>query len=298
MAFADLLCPAALESGFRMEGYHVWCGSPIRGEDGRYYLFASRWPEETRFPEGYMHHSEIVLAVADDLSQPFQYVKTVISKRDRKYWDGEMAHNPQILKVNGEYLLFYIGSPDGRQETRAIGMARSSSLTGEFHRPDYPLQLPPNANNPAVCQGGDGCLYMAFRDGKLRMSIARAAGPDAPFETIAFDLFPGIRVEDPFLFYRDGHFEMLAEDNQAGLTGHSRWGAHLRSEDGVRWEKMNPPIAYDHTLRYGDGSCLQAIRRERPQLLFDENGKAIALFNGVLAQGKNTWNYIQPIDRY
>ena len=76
MSFFSKLLPANPHSGFRMEGYHVWCGSPIREKDGRYYLFASRWPKETRFPEGYMHHSEIVLAVTDDLSKPFQYVKT------------------------------------------------------------------------------------------------------------------------------------------------------------------------------------------------------------------------------
>ena len=298
MPFFDLLGPAAPGSGFQMEGYHVWCGSPIRGEDGRFYLFASRWPEETLFPQGYFHHSEIVLAVTDHLSKPFQYIKTVIGKRDRAYWDGEMAHNPQILKVNGEYLLFYIGSPDGRSETRAIGMARSFSLTGDFKRPDHPIPLPPDANNPAVCQGPDGCLYMAFRDGKLRMSIARAVHADAPFEVIAFDLFPGIRVEDPFLFYRDGHFEMLAEDNRGELAGQLKWGAHLRSKDCIHWELTDPPYAYDHTLRYQDGTQIQAIRRERPQLLFDENGKAVALFNGVLAQGKNTWNFVQPIDHY
>ena len=27
-----------------MDGYWVWDGSTIRGEDGRYHLFASRWP--------------------------------------------------------------------------------------------------------------------------------------------------------------------------------------------------------------------------------------------------------------
>ena len=115
---------------------------------------------------------------------------------------------------------------------------------------------------------------------------------------IAFDLFPGVMVEDPFLFYRDGHFEMLAEDARAGLAGQLKWGAHLRSKDCIHWELTDPPYAYDHTLRYQDGTQIQAIRRERPQLLFDQNGKAVALFNGVLAEGKNTWNFVQPIDRY
>ncbi len=33
--FMKRLCPAPRGGGFRMEGYWVWCGAPIRGEDNR-----------------------------------------------------------------------------------------------------------------------------------------------------------------------------------------------------------------------------------------------------------------------
>jgi hypothetical protein len=42
----------ARESGFAMDGYFVWCGSCIKVGD-TYHLFSSRWPVETKFPEGY-----------------------------------------------------------------------------------------------------------------------------------------------------------------------------------------------------------------------------------------------------
>jgi hypothetical protein len=48
-------------SGFKMEGYWVWCGSVIR-VDSLYHLFASRWPKTGPFPEGYKTNSEIVRA--------------------------------------------------------------------------------------------------------------------------------------------------------------------------------------------------------------------------------------------
>lgn len=297
MSFFEKLQPAVPGSGFSMEGYHIWCGSAIRGEDGKYYLFASRWPRETRFPQGYMFHSEIVLAVTDDLTKPFEYVKTIIGQRDRKYWDGQMAHNPQIMKIGDEYALFYIGCCDGTAETRAIGCARAKELTGEWIRPDQPLRLPPNANNPAVCPAPDGSLMMIFRDGSLHVSAARAEKLGEEFEVLKYDLFPQTALEDFFLFRKDGHWEMLLEDNRAGLTGHERFGAHLISEDCVNWRTADPVIAYDHTLRYNDGTCLQAERRERPQLLFNEQGEAIALFNGVLIDD-HTWNFVQPVNRY
>jgi len=51
------------DSGFRQDGYFIWCGSIIRVAD-QYHLFASRWPEGTGNPnhlvgilDGYRLHS-------------------------------------------------------------------------------------------------------------------------------------------------------------------------------------------------------------------------------------------------
>ena len=125
------LKPAVVGSGFSMEGYYVWCGSVIR-ENGRYYLFAARWPEEKGFPNGYLTDSEIVLASTDDLSKPFEFEKVLISKRDGEKWDSVMAHNPFIFKDGDTYIIYYIGSPDGGYEKRAIGYAYLGRQTGEI----------------------------------------------------------------------------------------------------------------------------------------------------------------------
>jgi hypothetical protein len=42
--FNARLLPAAKNGGFYMNGCRVWCGPPAEGEDGRFHLFASRWP--------------------------------------------------------------------------------------------------------------------------------------------------------------------------------------------------------------------------------------------------------------
>ncbi|MEG2500550.1 MAG: hypothetical protein RSA78_05740, partial [Oscillospiraceae bacterium] len=39
--------------GFSMEGYWVWCGSVIKGEDGKYHMFASRWKKTLPFHPGW-----------------------------------------------------------------------------------------------------------------------------------------------------------------------------------------------------------------------------------------------------
>ena len=99
MHFKDRLLPVRIGSGFRMEGYFVWCGSMIRGEDGRCYLFAARWPKETKFPEGYMTHSEIVLASADTPDGEFRFERVILGRREEGHWDSMMAHNPYITKI-------------------------------------------------------------------------------------------------------------------------------------------------------------------------------------------------------
>ncbi len=37
------ILPAPRQGGFRMDDHFVWCGSVVPGEDGRFYMFASRW---------------------------------------------------------------------------------------------------------------------------------------------------------------------------------------------------------------------------------------------------------------
>jgi len=292
MAFIDNLRPAAEGSGFRMEGFFVWCGSPVKGNDGLYYLFASRWPVATGFPDGYMTHSEIVLAATDRLDKPFRYVKTVFGGRGGAHWDAGMAHNPYIVKAGGQYVLFYIGTVDGSWERRKIGYATCASIDGEWRRCERPLDLPVNANNPAVYVEEDFSCLLIFRDGRLRVSAARAARFNGPYKILNPDVSPGFKLEDPYVFKRNGRYEMLIEDADAGWTGHTTFGAHLVSEDGINWRANDPVLGYTHTIPLTNGGVIQADRRERPSLLF-EDGRITALFTAVQV-GDATWNCVQP----
>ncbi|NLC43837.1 MAG: hypothetical protein GX783_06090 [Clostridiales bacterium] len=293
MTFYKKLLPAKKNSGFKMEGYYVWCASPIKGDDGRYYLFASRWPKSTGFPDGYMHYSEIVLAISDSLDKPFIFEKVIIGERERGYWDSKMAHNPHIIKIDDEYVLFYIGSVDGSVNKRAIGYARSNNLNGDWERSDNPINLPLNSNNPSVIVEKDKSILIAFRDGNLKLMIAKAKAYDLEYKIVNTNVFPGIMLEDPFMFKVSDRYEMLIEDNIGGLTGNVRYGAHLISMDGVHWETNTPVLAYDHELIWEDGTVIQADRRERPQLLIDDTNVS-CLFTAVKVGGE-TWSFVQPI---
>ena len=288
------LKPIKPDSGFKMEGYYIWGGSAIKGDDGKYYLFASRWPKNQPFPEGYMTHSEIVLATSSTPEGPYEFQKVVIGKREGDYFDSVMAHNPHIKKIGDTYYLFYIGSRDGKQESRAIGYAKSKNLI-DFERMDEPLDLPPNANNPSVMVMRDGKILLVFRDGELKVTIAKTNRVEDGFKLLAYDIFDGQRMEDMYIFSYGSKLRMIAEDNVGAFTGSERFGLQVVSNDIVNWEKADNVLAYDHTLKFTDGSEIKAERRERPQLLFDEVGRPTHLFTAVLYEG-NTFNVVQPIE--
>jgi hypothetical protein len=179
------LGPAPTGSGFRMDGWFVWCGSAIE-VDGEYHLFAARWPVASGFPDGYRDHSEIVRATAREALGPYTFQEVVVAKRGGDWWDGGMAHHPAIYRRGGpggagQFLLYYIGSRAG-SHYREIGLATAERITGPWRRPDRPLDLGVqcDANNPAALFEPDGSVKLVWRTQMLRVRISTAphfAGP-------------------------------------------------------------------------------------------------------------------------
>jgi hypothetical protein len=120
--FSGRLAPIGAENKLADPGYYVWGGSGIRGEDGKYYLFYSRWPmgstgraggDEDLFNDkrGWLKYSEIAAAVSDHPAGPFYYVATVLGGTgDTNRWDCNDAHNPQIKIFGGKTYLYYIAN--------------------------------------------------------------------------------------------------------------------------------------------------------------------------------------------
>jgi hypothetical protein len=291
----DAFEPVAKGTGFSMDGYFVWCGSVIK-VGGVYEMFASRWPTNTKFPDGYRQHSEIVRAEASRPEGPYVFKEVVIGTRTAGKWDSAMAHNPAIYQVGGTFVLFYIGS-DAGSNRRQIGIATASSIAGPWTRRDKPLDLGvADANNPAAWFEPDGSVKLVWRTANLRVCESVAKSFEGPYTVVNSNLWPAAKVEDFFIFKKGGEYHLICEDNEGNLTGHDRkWGGHLISEDGMtNWRRAQQPVAYDDTIRWTDGTEFKAVRRERPWLLM-ENGKITYLFNAVF-DGKQTWNQPVPLE--
>ena len=137
-------------------------------------------------------------------------------------------------------------------------------------------------------------MKLIWRTADLRVCISTAESFSGPFTLANDQVSPDAKLEDFFLFKKDGRYHLICEDNAGKITGHERWGAYLESVDGVHdWHPAMRPIAYDHCIQWADkAEQLNVTRRERPWLLI-ENGRVTQLFTAV-SDGRRAWNQPTP----
>ncbi len=287
--------PVPANSGFKMEGYWVWGGSMIK-VDSVYHLFASRWPKEAAFPDGYRNRSEIVRATSASPLGPFRFEEVVIGERDSSFWDSNMAHNPTIHKIGDEYVLFYIGSdfttllPGSQQLLRRIGYARSKSVYGPWERIANPV-IDIESNNPALLVENHRVLLL-YRDEKLQTFIAAADTYHGPYAVVNKNVWPDMKIEDFYLFKSREGYHFICEDNVGGISGHVRWGVHLFSDNGINnWLEYSPVVVYDHDIAAEKDSIIHCVRRERPQLFIEDH--TITYLLTSVFDGTDSW--CQPV---
>ncbi|MBV5314431.1 MAG: glycoside hydrolase family protein [Prolixibacteraceae bacterium] len=283
------------QSGFKMEGYWVWCGSMIKVKS-TYHLFASRWKKNGDFPEGYRQNSEIVRATSNSPLGPFKFEEVVIGERDSMFWDSNMAHNPTIHKIGNEYVLFYIGSDfttyaeNSKSLLRRVGYGTSKNIGGPWKRSEQPI-IKAESNNPAILLDGKK-VKLLYRDANLKVFLAESENYQGPYTIVNDNVWPDSRIEDFYLFKDKKQYHIVCEDNAGSISGHGRWGVHLCSKNGIgNWERYDPVVVYDHYITYTDNDVLHCFRRERPQLLI-EKGYITGLITSVY-DGNNTWS--QPV---
>jgi hypothetical protein len=297
--FIERLQPIPKNSGFRMDGYWVWCGSAVK-VGSTYHLFAARWPKKNKFPDDYFKESEIVRATSESALGPYTFKEVVIGERDSLYWDSNMAHNPTIHKIGNKFVLFYIGSDfttkraGGKALLRRVGYATASNIEGPWIRSEKPA-IDEESNNPALLAEPDGSVKLMYRDENLKIKIAIAKDFKDTYRTVNENVWETAKLEDFYLFKMKGKYHFICEDNVGKATGHVRWGAEFISPDGIKdWKAFDPVVVYNHDIPIDDGSVLKCVRRERPQLIIDGN-KITHLITGVY-DGNNSWSQPEELD--
>lgn len=199
--------------------------------------------------------------------------------------------------------------------------------------------LPGDAENPSATVLKNGSVILAYRIWDQNQEFVTTAmakswkGPYVPRGTPLFgenttmDAYQA--TEDPFLWHDDRGFHLLMHSMYWPQT--TNWyvllhaGAYAFSVDGITWTFVGPTfIAEDERLPDGpltpaapwsgwvewtnstETKTLMMVR-QKPSLIFDSNGHATHLVNGVDYESKPTattgcywrkaWTLIQPLGK-
>ena len=163
----------------------------------------------------------------------------------------------------------------------------------------FPLWTP-NDNTTAVLLAYRGCPYDC--GGWEMLNLALAKHYSGPYHRLHEQPVISQNSEDPFL-WRDkrGHFHMLMHSLEAGggFGDGPKVGRHAyaRRLDG-HWTFGNRTLAFNTSVQWTDGTSTDFYRRERPQLVFSDDGQMTPLYlsNGVQEVNQSSsYTVIQPL---
>lgn len=307
--FHALLQPVPAAAQFSDPEYNIWCGSAVKGQDGKYHLFYSRWPRQLGHL-AWVTHSEIAHAISDSPFGPWQHRDVALPPRGTNFWDGSCTHNPTIVRIGRKFYLYYMGNYGDQTLSRGlnwthrnrqrIGVAVADAPDGPWKRFDQPvvdISSDPKAadalltSNPSVAQRPEGGVLMVYKavgrkrpapfGGPVVHLVATADNPTGPFRKHPGEVFGAKGVmfaaEDPFIWRGADRYWAIVKDNEGNFTQRGYSLALWESADGFNWNLAKHSfVANPSTIRWADGRDARLNSLERPQLLFD-HGVPIAL---------------------
>jgi hypothetical protein len=264
-----------------MTQWNYWDGKILKGPDGKYHMFGSRW-EQAKGHRAW-GQSKAIHAVSDKLLGP--YVDKGLC------WPGNedgKGHNVTALQL-----------PDGRyaiviSETRPGTVFVSRSLDGPWEL----LGRITVKDNPKwhgsieiILARPDGRFEMFGRAGVVMISNTGILGP---YVAQGPKIYPGIKdfpqhdlnhLEDPTLWYSGGLYHITV-NNWSDKKAY-----HITSKDGIKdWTYRG--VAYEpgkDFIRYTDGTVNHWTKLERPSV-YIENGHVAAVTLAVIDVEKEQQN--------
>lgn len=275
-----------------MKQWNYWDGSILRGPDGRYRMFASRWDQAGGHRA--WGSSKAIEAVSDSLLGP--YHDTGLCWPDDQ---GGKGHNVNALRLpDGTYAVVV-------SETRNGDIFTSASIDGpwkhlgeiaveqnEFNSIHTPADVahlhtpnpkPWHGSNVSLSVRPDGQFEIIQRSGQILLSKHDVLGPYQIQGDSIFRDLPGIpqsslnTLEDPVLWFSGGWYHVLVNDWS------NRRAYHIVSRNGITGWKFQG-IAYEpgaDFIRYTDGTVNHWNKLERPSVVL-EHGHVVAVTLAVI----------------
>jgi hypothetical protein len=246
-----------------MTNWCYWDGQIIKGPDGKYHMFASRW-DQARGHNGWFG-SAAVHAVSDKVIGP--YVDKGLCWPENQ---GGKGHNVTALVMPDDRYAVVVS------ETRPGDVFVSKSLDGPWEQLGS-IQVATNEfsrggrmSNVSIMVRPDGAFEIVPRSGAILISTNGILGPYTVQGPSVYPKVAGLplrNLEDPVVWYSGGLYHIV-------VNGWSdRKAYHITSPDGINnWTFRG--LAYDPTtdfIRYTDGTVNHWNNIERPGVVI-ENG--------------------------
>jgi hypothetical protein len=257
-----------------MTQWCYWDGKIIKGPDGKYHMFASRWDQSKG--HGAWGGSRAVHAVSDSLLGP--YIDQGLCWPDNQ--DGKGHNVTALVMPDGSYAVIV-------SETRPGDVFVSKSLDGPWVQlgtikiADNEFKNLGRASNMSVMVRPDGDFEIVPRSGAILISKTGILGPYTVQGPSIYPKVAGLptleNLEDPVVWYSGGLYHIIVN------SWSNRRAFHLTSVDGINdWKYQG--VAYDPTkdfVRYTDGTVNHWNKMERPNVYL-ENGHVAAMTLAVI----------------
>ena len=263
-----------------MAEWDYWDGQIIKGRDGKYHLFASRWPD-AKGHNGWFE-SKAIHAVSDNLIGP--YVDKGLCWPDNGAGKG---HNVTALVLPDDSYAVVVS------ETRPGDVFSSKSLDGPWTHlgsiklADNEFSKLGRMSNVSLMVRPDGAFEIVPRSGAILISKTGILGPYTVQGPSVYDGIPEMKdmnkhyLEDPVVWFSGGLYHIVVND------WYARRAYHLTSPNGIKDWKFRG-VAYDPTarfLRYTEGTVNHWHKMERPGVVI-ENGHVVAMSLAVMDNAK------------
>lgn len=267
-----------------MTKYCYWDGGIIKGPDGKYHMFASRW-DQSAGHNGWFG-SVAVHATSSNLYGPYT--------DQGLCWPNDLGgkgHNvvPFVLK-DGRYAVLV------SETRRPADIFVSNSLDGPWSKLGS-ISIASNAysslytaSNIYVLLRPDGRYELIGRDAVIGIAD-NVLGPYTIQGPNIYANTPGcptVNMEDPVMWYSGGLYHVIAN------KWDTRKAYHLTSKDGISNWKLQPGYAFDPTanfIKYTEGTVNRWNKLERPNV-YMEDGHVVAMtFSAIdVAKDKEVGN--------